>query len=85
LNLVKQRQGKLLRYEWIEDLLGVRKLEPVYEKRPFQEMTIASTLNTTVTCRVCMGKGKVLNKPQRGITKESLCGKCNGSGKMISV
>jgi len=87
MNLIDLRKGELLGYQWILDLSGVRRLEPIYKQRPFKELTVGSTLNTTVTCRVCMGEGKYLNQSQsnNSISKESLCGHCGGSGKMISV
>lgn len=74
-----------MNYQLVQGLNGKLRFEPIYAKKPFSEMTIASTLNTVVNCRVCMGTGKYLNQDSTGYIIESLCGHCKGSGKMISV
>jgi len=84
-SLIQQRQGRFLRYQLVQGLNGKLRYEPIFEKKKFSEMTIASTLNTTVTCRVCMGAGKIGNEDSIGFIRESICNHCSGSGKMISV
>jgi len=85
MSLIKQRQGRFLKYRLVQGLNGKLRYEPTYEKRSFKELTIAGTLNTTVTCRVCSGAGKILNEDSLGYIKESLCPHCKGSKKMISI
>lgn len=85
MSLIKQRQGKFLGYQSIRGLDGVMRIEPIFEKRKFSEMTIAKTLNTDVTCRVCMGQGFFTGCSVNSGLFDQICGHCNGSGKMKSV
>jgi len=85
MNLINQRQGRFLRYQLVQGLNGKLRYDPIYEKRSYQELTIGKTLNTDVTCRVCMGAGKIGNQDSTGFIIESFCNHCGGTGKMISV
>ena len=85
MNLIKQRQGRFLKYRLVQGLNGKLRFEPTYEKKSFKELTIGSTLNTQVVCRVCTGAGRIYNEDSIGYIIESLCPHCNGSKKMISV
>jgi len=84
-SLIKQRQGRLLKYRLVQGLNGKLRYEPILETPNFKKLTIAQTLNTVVTCRVCRGKGKIMNEDSIGYLTETLCHNCGGSKKMISV
>ena len=85
MSLIKQRQGRFLHYQLIQGLNGKLRYESVYEKKPFRNMTIAKTLNTYVTCRVCTGAGIITNVDSIGMYLDSICPHCNGSKQMISI
>ena len=85
MNLINQRQGRFLNYQLVQGINGKLRYEPIYNKNSWQELTIAKTLNTVVTCRVCCGAGKILNQDSTGFIIESICNHCNGSKKMKSV
>ena len=51
----------------------------IHRLPPLSELTMASTLNTIVRCRVCYGQGKTFI---RNTLQESHCPRCNGSGEM---
>jgi len=85
MNLIKQRQGRALGIVPIKGLNGHFRYETIYKKKPFRNMTIAKTLNTIVTCRVCSGAGIITNVDSLGYYTDSICNHCGGSKKMISV
>ena len=85
MSLIRQRQGRFLHYQLVQGLNGKLRYEPVYAKRSFKDLTIASTLGTEVVCRVCTGAGRIYNQDSTGYTIESMCPHCNGSKKMKSV
>jgi len=75
----------MLQYRLVQGINGKLRYEPTLEIQSFKKLTIAKTLNTIVTCRVCRGTGKILNEDSIGYLTETLCHNCNGSKKMISV
>ncbi len=82
---ISQRQGKYLGSVPVRTAQGIfLRWEKIYEKIPMKKLTIGSTLNTIVTCRVCSGAGRIGNQNYEGII-ETKCPKCQGSGKMKSV
>ena len=85
MSLIKQRQGRFLKYRLVQGLNGKLRFEPTYEKRSFKELTIAGTINTEVVCRVCTGAGRIYNEDSLGYIIETLCFHCNGTKKMISI
>jgi len=85
MNILRQRQGRQLGIIPIKGLNGSFRYEPMFEKKSFKKLTVAKTLNTIVTCRVCMGKGIITNVDSLGYYTDSICDHCKGSKKMISV
>jgi len=84
-NIINQRKGKFLGYQKYIGVDGVARIEPIFKKKSWQDLTIASTLNTLVKCRVCMGQGFYGNQDSYGLITESYCNHCGGTGEMISV
>ena len=86
MSLVDQRKGKFLGYKPVFTVKGIfLRYEPIYEKKSFTKMTVASTLNTDVVCRNCMGQGFILNNSSSMGLLESVCPHCFGSKRMKSV
>jgi len=85
MNLIKQRQGRPLGIVPIKGINGDLRYETIYKKNSWQKLTIAKTLNTDVTCRVCCGAGMITNVDSIGMYLDSICPHCKGSKKMISV
>ena len=55
----------------------------IHRLPPLSELTMASTLNTIVRCRVCYGQKTTFIRNQGNNTmQESHCPRCNGSGEM---
>jgi len=76
---------RFLNYRLVQGLNGKLRFDPVTETSSFKNLTIAQTLNTVVKCRVCRGKGKVMNEDSIGFMTETICHHCKGSKEMISV
>ena len=85
MSLIKQRQGRPLGIVPIKGLDGNFRYETIYQKKSFKELTVAKTLNTIVTCRVCTGAGIITHVDSLGYYTDSICPECDGSKKMISV
>ena len=69
---VRNVNGELLRYE------------KVFTKKKFSKLTIGSTRNTDVYCRICLGTGQIINS--NGISHiETLCPECAGTRRTISL
>jgi len=62
-----------------------RRYEAVYPKIPFKTLSIANTINTTVTCRVCRGTGQIINFGGSFTAIENTCPECNGTKKMVAI
>jgi len=81
----QQLHGKIIGYNKIKGLDGEIRLEPIYQNKRWSSLTIASTLNTPVQCRLCMGSGKVVLGNIGSLMHENVCGHCHGSKIMKSI
>jgi len=85
LSVINQRKGNQIGWMPVRTARGIfLRWEPMYEKKPLKDLTIASTINTIVQCRVCSGAGRIGNMNFEGVI-ETKCPKCLGTGKMKSV
>jgi len=83
--IIKQRQGRAIGIVPIKGINGDLRYENIFAKKSWQELTIAKTINTNVTCRVCLGSGMITNVDSIGMYLDSICPHCKGSKKMLSV
>lgn len=85
MSLINQRKGKHIGWMPVRTARGIfLRWEPIYEKKPMSDLTIAKTKNTTVKCRVCSGGKNIGNMNYQGII-ETKCPKCLGTGEMKAV
>jgi len=49
-------------------------------KKPYRNLS--STANTIVKCRVCMGRGQIINDSSRKGWIENVCPHCDGTKEM---
>ena len=59
--------------------------EPLYNRLPFENLTIQQTKNTIVQCSVCRGKGKMIHRVAGGYGILNNCPHCEGKKIMWAV
>ena len=67
-----------------EELPDVDVVNPWVKKWSWNDVHLAQTANTEVTCRVCLGTKYVYHADSIGIECLTLCPECKGTKRMIS-
>ena len=67
-----------------QELADVDVVNPWVKKWSWNDAHLAQTVNTEVTCRVCLGTKYVYHADSIGIQCLTLCPECKGKKRMVS-